>query len=551
MSTLQLHRRRKFINSLVGGMKLGYREADDVPHIERNTIVMPYHKAGMTKEQDIAWMEALLTLCYSSLPANKPDLKVMQEKKLDIKTPLGMVYNFVCKHNHQLQRHGQLLGADEYIIQSYEMFCSLLDFPSQPPQAQALIMMDVISRMGWMIDTDFGFPWSISDEGRELYKKLHVVEDRYNSLRKAGDDNYSLALEIYNILFDDDKNEEEEDANESNSVQGKDDEEGQEAVSEGAGKSGQEGEGETGEQETEAGKESNPFDGIKASEIGTNQANSNILPKNCDGFVPLDNVDIDMTDVEEKFNHRVRDARECITTGLSSKVRNMLKVMSQAKYRGGHKKGKINKRSIASITTGNDRIFRKKEMKDVVDTSVMLLVDCSGSMSGSRYTHACAATAMLVDVMKKLHIPCAVQGFSFNYDEKNIQYIFKRANDFTSDGMDVLNRMCSSDVELRGNCDAESLLRGYKEIVVQKQKRKIMIVLSDGEPADSSHHSLVDADDALLYVCKDIEKEKRVELYGIGIETDCVKRYYTNHTVINRASELETKLLEVIKQSII
>jgi hypothetical protein len=79
------------------------------------------------------------------------------------------------------------------------------------------------------------------------------------------------------------------------------------------------------------------------------------------------------------------------------------------------------------------------------------------------------------------------------------------------------------------------------------EKRKLLIVLSDGQPAahrGSGIHGFTKK------VVKEIEKEGVVDIYGLGIISSAVKQFYKNHTVISDSSELEKALLGVLKQKL-
>lgn len=554
MSTLDFMRRKRFINTLVSDVKLSYAEQDGPPHVRGNTIIMPPYKAGMTQEQDTAWMESLLTLCYSAMPENRADLLPISDKRVDMEGSMGFIYNMVCKHNHQQKRWGMLAGADEIVQKSLDQFYASVNVEECNPETQAMLALDVLSRGDWCLGTDYAITHNLSVEGKEKLDKLMSVYPEYNSIRESGEANYELSKKIYELLFDEQYDEEQQQNgdDESDDGDGENQEGEQEAQAggkgEGEGSDGEEGEGEE-EVEGKAppSKDNRMGTPIPASTIGHNQENSP-YKDNGGAIEALKVVEKAIKDEPEE-TARARKAKECVTSSLSTKVRNVLKVMAQARYQGGKKRGKINKRSIASISTGNDRIFRTKEVKDVVDTAVMLLVDCSGSMSGSKYTHAIAATGMLVDCMTKLHIPVEVQGFTYSWSGSSchnaLNYMFKPFNrTITAD--QLINNMGGNAVDLMGNADAESLLHAYDSLMKQKAKRKIMIVLSDGEPADGHN-----PDRFLRDVCKDIEKSRHCELYAIGIETRAVKDYYSNYVMIDDTKELEDKLLSLIKDAII
>ena len=87
----------------------------------------------------------------------------------------------------------------------------------------------------------------------------------------------------------------------------------------------------------------------------------------------------------------------------------------------------------------------------------------------------------------------------------------------------------------------------YSRLLQQKTARKVLVVLSDGQPqsrrGDCSYHT--------KQVIEQIEKQGKVEIYGVGIESDSVKNFYKDYQVIHRAEDLEGALLNLIQNRII
>jgi cobaltochelatase CobT len=97
------------------------------------------------------------------------------------------------------------------------------------------------------------------------------------------------------------------------------------------------------------------------------------------------------------------------------------------------------------------------------------------------------------------------------------------------------------------NVDGESLVYGYSRIIKRKEKRKLMIVLSDGAPCGG--HDRGDISAYTRSVIRNIEKTP-VELLGIGLMHDTSK-WYKNSAVIKNASSTSTALLSIITNKII
>jgi len=555
MSSLDYMRRKRFINALVKDTNMHYKESEDYYSTPNdNTIVMPQYKPDFTEEQDQAFMSELIQKCYHAMPENILDA----HQNLDREKPFTAAHNIVCRSNAQIKRQGVLPGADEYLRKDAERdaanFVKALSNGAQlPPEIEAVKAFDIVSRSGWQTGSDYGVREHMSPEGQEMLDKMlndDTLLTDYQQAREGGEPNIEMTRRLLEEATDEEQAQQMQDEAQSGEGDGEDGEQG------GKGQSGESGEGESQEGEGE-GEEKGPSDkavydpdhecleSFDVNDVGRNQT-VEYPDKDWGGnFSPLKNQVIIPEVGPGSRSIRWGQVEDVITTGLSKKVRNVLKVYSQARYAGGKKRGKINKRAIASITTGNERIFRQKEVKDVLDTSVMLLVDTSGSMSGSKYTHAVAATAMLNDCLSKLNIPHAVYGFTTRSD--NIIYQHKKFNESKSMD-DVIASMCSKDIKLSGNDDADSVLFAHDQLIQQKQKRKIMIVLSDGQPTDPSY---CNAPAYLKHVVNDIETKSPVEIYGLGILTDCVDDYYSKTRVIDDCSQLEDNLLNLLKESII
>jgi cobalamin biosynthesis protein CobT len=114
---------------------------------------------------------------------------------------------------------------------------------------------------------------------------------------------------------------------------------------------------------------------------------------------------------------------------------------------------------------------------------------------------------------------------------------------------DVYARFSDFSRRMWGNADADAILFAYDRLLRQNTKRKVLIVLSDGSPADGVGET--DASYALKVTVKQIEEDKQADIIGIGIMDTEVRRFYKQHTVINKAEELEDGLMKVITSNIL
>ena len=99
---------------------------------------------------------------------------------------------------------------------------------------------------------------------------------------------------------------------------------------------------------------------------------------------------------------------------------------------------------------------------------------------------------------------------------------------------------------LKENIDGEALTWANNRLKVRQEKKKILIVISDGAPVDDatlSANSPEILDDHLKEVVLGIEKTTNIKLLAIGIGHD-VSKYYKNAFVIEDAKNLGDVIID-------
>ncbi|MGH7044332.1 MAG: cobaltochelatase CobT-related protein, partial [Acetobacteraceae bacterium] len=100
------------------------------------------------------------------------------------------------------------------------------------------------------------------------------------------------------------------------------------------------------------------------------------------------------------------------------------------------------------------------------------------------------------------------------------------------------------------NIDGEALLWAYRRLVVRPERRRILMVISDGAPVDDSTLSINPGnylEKHLREVIRDIEGHDQVELIAIGIGHD-VTRYYRRAVTIVDAEELGGTMMKKLTE---
>tara|TARA_B000000477_G_scaffold9739_1_gene8174 strand:- start:119 stop:499 length:381 start_codon:yes stop_codon:yes gene_type:complete len=103
---------------------------------------------------------------------------------------------------------------------------------------------------------------------------------------------------------------------------------------------------------------------------------------------------------------------------------------------------------------------------------------------------------------------------------------------------------------LKENIDGEALEWASKRIMARSEKRKVLMVISDGAPVDDSTLSVNSAsylEKHLRDVISMVENKKLIELIAIGIGHD-VTRYYEHAVTITDIEQLAGAMTEQLAQ---
>lgn len=244
-----------------------------------------------------------------------------------------------------------------------------------------------------------------------------------------------------------------------------------------------------------------------------------------------------------------------------------LKVAEDVRWRQERERGMINTRTLAKLVAepGYRKPFKQQTREEVNNVAVEFLVDMSGSMGGNKIRLAKATVIALGEALKGLDIPFEVTGFYSgmtgcdklrrhleanphlqDYDKYNRisetlnHFVFKR---FDSVDLSGIEKMHSGG----NNTDGESVRWAARRLSKQKQKRKILFVLSDGYPAAEGDNNILFHD--LKSAVQEISKHG-IEVVGLGIMSTSVEQFYPDHVVVNHLEELPkaamTKLSKLI-----
>lgn len=259
---------------------------------------------------------------------------------------------------------------------------------------------------------------------------------------------------------------------------------------------------------------------------------------------------------------------------LQKNLERLILADKKSRWQPGLKNGRINSSSLYKLQTGDSRVFRRREVTGKTkDVAVSVLIDLSGSMaSNKRIFRAMEAGYAMGQVLSKVGVDFEILGFTtkstsmpaadrkkFKEEEEKMGRRYSRSEVIYMPVFKSFSEQFKSEqkkrmavtphyLDMRNNIDGECVEYACERLLKQPNERKVLFVLSDGQPAASGDHS------ALSNHLKDTVKKFSkigIDIFGIGIETDSVRAYYPNYAVLARVSELPTVLIEQLRRVIL
>lgn len=245
----------------------------------------------------------------------------------------------------------------------------------------------------------------------------------------------------------------------------------------------------------------------------------------------------------------------------------------------GLRKGKLSSSSLYRLVSGDDHIYKGKIEHKTRDIAVSLVVDCSGSMGGSKIHTAMCSAWVLADVLGRLGVECEIMGFTTgDLASPESRALYQEMCDASAAGKDFDRReplrlpMFKSFREKFGieqkkrmasyahvqsgmacNVDGESIQYAYESLTRHaskgKRKGRMMIVFSDGQPSGGGCDSRK-LNAHLKHTVNRIEADG-VNIVGVGIMTNTTQQFYRKNVTVNTISDLPGIVLKQLRDALL
>lgn len=236
---------------------------------------------------------------------------------------------------------------------------------------------------------------------------------------------------------------------------------------------------------------------------------------------------------------------------FAKKLQSILKDNNYTRYGGNFYNGKLDTKKLYRWKCNNTRIFNKKIIRSNKAYAVTLLIDNSGSMNGYQVYNATLSAVLTAEVLFRANIPFEIT--YFNSEEKILKSFDEPFTWKVKRKMETIIPECGGTTS-----DAYMINRAVYRLS-KRQEERILLVMSDGEPAPTSDAIFPEDQRRLKGKTSHNEFDLAVEvgkgkqfanIIGIGILTDYVNQYYPKHIVVRKIEQLPKLLLNTIKKNI-
>ena len=253
------------------------------------------------------------------------------------------------------------------------------------------------------------------------------------------------------------------------------------------------------------------------------------------------NTNSKVSEICKKGYNTLKTSLGMLTTDLIKQIKE-IKVYNTGGKETGKLKGKLDKKNLYKYNTDHrifyDNTYKIKES----DLAFGIILDVSGSMSGEGIKNGKLTMILLHEVLSSLRINHEIITHT---SSSNYNSIIQRYKLFNENKLHTVNKVYDilNIKALTGNCDSGALYFMQQELHRVKNKDKIVLMFSDGEPTECTGKDLIDQ-------VKSMEREGIVVI-GIGINYPAIKSYYSRNANGKDIKDMVDIITNILKEYVL
>lgn len=271
-----------------------------------------------------------------------------------------------------------------------------------------------------------------------------------------------------------------------------------------------------------------------------------------DKFIPRRKLSDD-PDVKREGGQRYTESKNRVSAAVGTvrrKLERVVTAMHRSYYENGKRNGKLDvRRNVSKIVNLKSNVFRNKVDEVNINTAMTLLLDLSGSMSiCGKDAMAQQITIAVAEALAPVGVPLEVLGHQTCMMEMSHNAVFDEEiygrwdnirltqfKDFEDSIAACRSTMGSIEMHTGYcNADGDAIIMAAKRLYERPEEKKVLFVLSDGQPAYHSqtrcvHQYTRDAVEWCLF--------RGIDVMGLGMLDDSVKQYYPKYVTVHDLDE--------------
>ena len=243
------------------------------------------------------------------------------------------------------------------------------------------------------------------------------------------------------------------------------------------------------------------------------------------------------------------------------KLERVVTAMSRTHWENAKRNGRLDvRRNVSKIVNLKSNVFRNKVEEININTAITILIDMSYSMrSYGKDAMAQQITIAVAEALAPVGVPLEVLGHhtTCNWDQTKVTWdeeIYGRVDNIVmwqfkdfEDGMSACRGSMGTIARRTdgANADGDAIMWAAQRLYERPEEKKVLFVLSDGQPAYYSQTRDVDQ-----YTRDAVEwcMFRGIEVMGLGILDDSVKQYYPKYVTVHDLDEFgKVYIDEIVK----
>ena len=245
-----------------------------------------------------------------------------------------------------------------------------------------------------------------------------------------------------------------------------------------------------------------------------------------------------ITDEAEKgLYETIASKSKLICRDFTKKVKE-IRVYNTGGKMPGQRTGRVDRHAIHRYKTSPDIFYNNTYKQLESDLAFGILLDISGSMHGNGITNGRITMILLHEALKSLGINHSIVGHTSDGWHDVELYKFQSFRE--ESGYNTFKNYALASIGAKfGNCDSGALYYMHQCIKRVRNRDKIVLIFSDGEPTECEEFELINQVKAM--------EADGIKVIGIGINFPNIAKYYkeyANGTSLKNMLDIVSKILQ-------